>query len=338
MLSSSLDVIPVSKETESLICTWYYSLKTVDLAPRKLRYFIVVAEELNFGRAAKRLYIAQQSLSSQIRELEDEIGVQLLYRTTRKVELSPAGEVFLQAAIDALATIDNGVEDARRAARGETGKLKVGFNLGAALELTQPILAEFRTRFPGIEVELREFDFSDTSAGLVSSWSDLAFVRAPISAEGIESVELFVEPRVLSVAKDHPLALRSEVRVDEILNLTLAIGKTSDRGWRDFWAMTDYRPEGAQLPLILQTSSQTEENEIVASGAASCVTAACIARYVPHPNIRNVRIADVTGSAVVLAWRAEANTSAAQNFVSVALEVRDREQDLLRAIEHPFTD
>ncbi|WP_343238179.1 LysR family transcriptional regulator [Streptomyces sp. SID13031] len=88
----------------------------MDLSPRKLRYFVAVADELHFGRAASKLYIAQQSLSAQIRELEDEVGCQRLHRTTRKVELTAAGEVFLPAARKSLAVADQGVEDARRVA------------------------------------------------------------------------------------------------------------------------------------------------------------------------------------------------------------------------------
>lgn len=124
---------------------------------RKLRYFAVLAEERNFTRAAARLFIAQQSLSRQIRDLEDEIGAVLLYRTTRSVELTPAGEAFLARVRSALASFDAGIEEARRHNAGTVGRLRIGFGMGAALELTPHILEEFGKQFPGVDIEMREF-------------------------------------------------------------------------------------------------------------------------------------------------------------------------------------
>ena len=94
---------------------------------RHLRYFVAVAEERHFGRAAERLHIAQPPLSQQIRRFEAELGEPLLYRTTRSVELAPAGEVLLERGREILAAVDSAVEDARRAARGEYGRLAIGF-------------------------------------------------------------------------------------------------------------------------------------------------------------------------------------------------------------------
>jgi DNA-binding transcriptional LysR family regulator len=307
----------------------------VDLPPRKLRYFIAVAEELNFSRAARRLYIAQQSLSAQIRELEDEMGVTLFHRTTRKVELTAAGTVMLAAARTALATLDDAVDEARRAERGELGTLKVGFIITAALELTRPILAAFRDRFPAVKVELREFDFSDTSAGLAGGWADVAVVRPPISAEGIEFETLFVEPRVIAVVRDHPLADRDAVSVEEVLELPLAIGITPDAAWRGFWTLADQRG-GGEPPRAVRTHSQTEENEIVAAGEACSITAAGVARYMPHAGIRYIPISGIDGSAAALAWHADRHTALVDRFIAVARQARDRETAIVTQIEHPF--
>lgn len=306
----------------------------MDLHPRKLRYFIAVAEELNFGRAAKRLFIAQQSLSAQIKELEGEVGARLFDRNTRKVELTAAGEVLLAAAMAALDMLDTAVADARRVASGALGTLRLGFVPGSALELTRPILAEFRTRFPDVAVELREFSFRDPSAGLVDGWADAAFVRPPFSAIGVESETLFVEPRVVALADDHPLAGRAALPLDEVLALPLAVGATPDDTWVRFWTLADYR-SGRPSPRLTRTHTQTEENEIVASGDACCVTVASLARLMPHAGVRLVPIDGVSGSAVALAWPAERPAAAVANLVAVAREVRARERDVIAAIEHP---
>jgi DNA-binding transcriptional LysR family regulator len=307
----------------------------VDLSPRKLRYFVAVADELHFGRAATRLYIAQQSLSAQIRELEDQVGVQLLRRSTRKVELTAAGAVFLAAAKSALAALDQAVEDARRAARGEVGALKVGFMIGAAIELTRPILAEFRDRFPGIMLELREYNFSDTSAGLTDGWADVAFIRPPISAAGIEFETLFVEPRVVALALGHPLAARKTLRIDEILQLPIAVGESPDLAWQEFWSLAEYRA-GSQRPRMIPTRSQTEENEIVASGDACSVTVASVIRITPNPGVCHRTVTGLSGSAAALAWHRDRRGTMVDNLIAVAAEVRDRERALVHQIEHPF--
>lgn len=307
----------------------------MDLSPRKLRYFIAVAEELHFGRAAGRLYIAQQSLSAQIRELETEIGARLLDRTTRKVELTPAGEIILAAARKALSTLDQAVEDARSAAQGVTGTLKVGFIFAAALELTRPILGEFRTRFPSVTVELREYDFTDTTAGLVDGWADVAIVRPPLSADGIAYETLFIEPRVVLVAQDHPLAARATVSVEDVLPLPIAIGRTADTAWLDFWTLAEHRTD-ATRPRLVHTRSQTEENEIVAAGDACSITCASILRYTPHAGLHDAMIEGISGAPAAIAWPAERRTTLVDSFVTVACEVRDRETEIVRRIEHPF--
>ena len=107
---------------------------------RHLRYFVAVAEERHFGRAAERLHIAQPPLSQQIRRFEAELGEPLLYRTTRSVELAPAGEVLLERGREILAAVDSAVEDARRAARGEYGRLAIGFT-GSSTYAMLPALA-----------------------------------------------------------------------------------------------------------------------------------------------------------------------------------------------------
>lgn len=305
------------------------------MSTRKLRYFVAVAEELHFSRAAARLFVAQQALSKQTRELEDAIGVQLLRRTTRAVELTPAGAAFLAAAKAALAMIDDGIETARRTARGEVGTLNVGFMIGAALELTAPILEEFTERNPGIELALREFGFEDPSCGLTSEWADVAFVRTPITGAGLEFVTVFVEPVVAALPKHHRLAGRDSVTVQEMLREKLAVGRTDDAEWMRFWALDEFR-DGTAARRVVLTASQTEEAEIISTGASCAVTAAGGARYLPHPGIRFVPIEDAPGSVLAIGRRAAHASPLVDRFLAAATDVRDREVGLLAGIERPF--
>jgi DNA-binding transcriptional LysR family regulator len=116
---------------------------------RHLRYFVAVAEERHFARAAERLHIAQPPLSQQMRRFEAELGEPLLYRTTRSVELAPAGEVLLERGREILAAVDSAIDDARRAARGEYGRLAIGFTrLGDLRNASPPLPPPYAKRCP----------------------------------------------------------------------------------------------------------------------------------------------------------------------------------------------
>ena len=158
-----------------------YTAFLVDVHTRKLRYFVAVADDLNFTRAATRLFVAQQALSKQIHELEELVGTPLFERTSRKVSLTPAGEAFLAQARTVLAALDAGVQDALRARGVEVVTVTVGFGLGAALELTAPILAEFHEQRPESQLELREFPFTEPACGLTDGSTDVALVRLPVN-------------------------------------------------------------------------------------------------------------------------------------------------------------
>lgn len=302
---------------------------------RKLRYFAVLAEERNFTRAAARLFVAQQSLSRQIRDLEQEIGAVLLYRTTRSVQLTPAGAAFLDRVHAALASLDAGIAEARRHNAGTTGTLRIGFGLGAALELTPFIVEEFGRQFPGVEIEMREYALPDQSAGLSERWSDVAIVRPPLADPDLVTHTLFVEPRVLTVSVRHPLANRETLSVSDILDVPLAVGRSKDEEYRRFWSLQDFRV-GMTEPLLTPTTTNTEEIELIAAGLACTVNPAAIMRYIPNPGVRYIPIVDVPGSALAIAWRRDRVSPLAVAFTRVAREVRDRETATVEAIENPF--
>ncbi|WTL15284.1 LysR family substrate-binding domain-containing protein [Kribbella sp. NBC_01505] len=223
----------------------------------------------------------------------------------------------------------------RRATRIETGTLRVGFGVGAALELTAPIVEEFGRRYPGIELDLREYPLSDPSAGLVDGWADVAIVRPPMVDDGLEFSELFVEPRCIGVSANHRLAQRSVVSVGEVLDEPIAMGRSTDGVYRRFWSLEDYRA-GKPVTRVRSTNTHTEELEIVAAGLAVTVTAAAAARYTPHSGVRVIPIDDITGTAVALGWRVAERGVLVDHFLQVAAEVRDRETELVARIEQPF--
>src|SRR4051794_35876297 len=128
----------------------------MSVALRQLRYFVAVAEELHFGRAAERMQIAQPALSQQIKRLESDVGAELFFRTKRHVELSGAGTALLPYARRALEDVAAGVENARRAQRGEIGALRIGFVESAAATIVPTAVREFRREHPDVALTLRE--------------------------------------------------------------------------------------------------------------------------------------------------------------------------------------
>ena len=179
---------------------------------RQLRYFVAVAEELHFSKAAKRLNIAQPPLSQQIRQLEIAVGATLFVRSTRRVELTPAGRVFLDGALRTLAEAERATEAALRASRGSFETLRVGFTEAAAFVALPRAVARFRERFPGVHLELHE-DAGATSLieAVHRDLVDLLIVRGPVEASGLQVVTLLEERFCVALPASHPLARRTRV-------------------------------------------------------------------------------------------------------------------------------
>ncbi len=172
---------------------------------RHLRYFVAVAEELHFGRAAARLFIAQPPLSQQIQQLERELGVTLFQRTSRRVQLTPAGEVFLVGARQTMTGLDAAVQAAQRAARGETGWLGIGFAASATYDLLPAVLHDFRARFPDVALSLMELNAAEQSAALRDGTIHVGFAR-PHTEEAEMVVEAVLrEPFLVALPAAHPL-------------------------------------------------------------------------------------------------------------------------------------
>ena len=173
---------------------------------RQLRYFIAIAEEGSFSRAAHRLHVSQPPLSTQIKSLETELGVRLLERTPRGVTLSGAGAAFLEEARAVLARLDVARQQALRAARGELGVLSVGFVSIADYGVLPPALQSFRARFPAVEVQLHELT-SDAQVPLLRAGRlDLGIALAPVDAPDLEFERLLREELVLAAPAAHPAA------------------------------------------------------------------------------------------------------------------------------------
>jgi DNA-binding transcriptional LysR family regulator len=173
---------------------------------RHLRYFVALAEELHFGRAAEKLHISQPPLSMQIRALENELGVTLLKRTQRHVSLTQAGDALLGEARHILARVEQAVLTTKRAGRGEIGELAIGFISVADYNVLPAVLREFRRRFPLVNLTLREATSDAQIRDLAAGRIDVGFVLPPINEPSLESVPILREPLIVALPEKHPLA------------------------------------------------------------------------------------------------------------------------------------
>lgn len=175
---------------------------------RHLRYFVAVAEELHFGRAAQRLRISQPPLSMQIQALERSLGVQLLVRTQRQVSLTRAGEAFLRESRQILAQLEAAGRLAQRVSRGEVGELAVGFVSSADYNVLPPLLREFRQRAPDVRLTLQESTTDRQLEALAQGRLDVGFVLPPVEDARIAYLPLHREPLLAALPTRHPLARR----------------------------------------------------------------------------------------------------------------------------------
>ncbi|HEY9563734.1 MAG TPA: LysR substrate-binding domain-containing protein [Nocardioides sp.] len=184
---------------------------------RHLRYFVAVAEELHFGRAAQRLHMAQPPLSQQIRQLEAELGVALFTRTTRQVTLTPAGARYLERARAVLASVAQAGEEAARVATGEVGRVSIGFIGSATYSLLPALARDLRAGLPEIEIEVKgEMLTPDQVVALHDGVIDLALMRTPVPDEDIEVYVVRREPLVVALPSQHPLAQSETVAVKDL--------------------------------------------------------------------------------------------------------------------------
>jgi DNA-binding transcriptional LysR family regulator len=183
---------------------------------RQLHYFLAVAEELNFSRAAERLRITQPPLSMQIQNLEKELGFPLFYRNNRHVELTDAGNVFRKDVQNIMDQLQRAAERARRTHHGEIGTLKVGFVGSATYDILPAVLREFRRSHPEVEVQLFELSTPAQIHMLYEDKIDVGVLRPPVDNDAICTEIVSVAPCVLAVPKQHPLLERNNLSVAAI--------------------------------------------------------------------------------------------------------------------------
>ena len=233
---------------------------------RHLRYFIAVAEELHFGRAALRLRIAQPPLSQQIRRLEADLGVTLFDRTKRRVELTPAGRAFLPEARRAIAQAERAAMTARQAGRSEVQRLAVGFVPSAGFEILPRVLHAWGARFPEVEIDTRVSYPQQQMEALREDHIQIGFLRPPVDDAVFEVEVLQREPLVVAVPTSHRLARRSRVRMTDLEAESIVLfPRRLGPGYHD-WFVALCRRSGFDQRVLHESASIGMNLGIVSAG------------------------------------------------------------------------
>ncbi|TWS26172.1 LysR family transcriptional regulator [Tsukamurella sputi] len=234
---------------------------------RQLQYFVAVAEERHFGRAARRLHMAQPPLSHQIRQLESDLGVELLHRTTRRVDLTDAGRAYLDRARGILAAVDDASEHARRVAAGATGHVTIGCVGTATYSLLPPLARRLAEELPGIDFAFRgEMLVPDQVEALRGGEIDIALLRPPVADPSLTVRVVRREPWVVALPAEHPLAQRERLRVSDLAGEAFIVHSAGRRSAMYDRVMALLR-EGGVAPAIRHEVGETSTlGTLVAAG------------------------------------------------------------------------
>jgi DNA-binding transcriptional LysR family regulator len=286
---------------------------------RLLRYFIAVAEELHFGRAARRLGIAQPPLSTAIRTFERQLGVELLRRTSRSVQLTAAGESLLRGGRRVLALYAETLADIEAQARGEQSRLRIGFDATTVVATTR-FVREFGGLQPQIELDLRSLSWGEGLAELVDGTVDLAVVRLPVGDPSLQRHVLFEEPRVAVVNSDHPLARLESATLADLRGEPLVLPRGTHGGWTAGHWVSARLTDAARAAS--PAAASVEELIIrVAAGHAVGILPESLADSMRNAGFAHVPILDAPASAVALAWRRSGAVAPVRAFVQTAVDV-----------------
>lgn len=288
---------------------------------RHLRYFRAVAEELNFTRAAERLHIAQPPLSQQIRQLEEELGVLLIERSSRPLRLTEAGELLLRRSIGILAEVEAAAQDVRRIGRGQSGRLAIGFAGSAMFSILPDILNSYRDQYPDVELVFREMLASEIAIALEKRTIDVGFARPGLLPEDdLEQHLLAEEALVAAVPLRHPLATCVTIPVARLNGQAAILYPRYPKPSLTDLILQQLQQHQVSLHLVQQADNIQTVIGLVAAGAGISFVPASVSLQ-DRNNVRYIPIApQVLLAPMTIVWRRPHVTTALRHFIDVVAQ------------------
>lgn len=263
----------------------------MDIDIRQLRALVAIDDERSFTAAADVLGMSQATVSRSLAALEHVLGTTLMHRTTRRVEPTEAGTAFAGTARRVLAEIDRAAAEVR----GERAVVRVGYAWAALGSHTTPLLRDWNRR--NADMPLRLVRVNRRDAGLVDGLVDLAVVRHPLDRVDLESELVGVEPRVVALPVDHPLADRDTVGLADLVPWVVGVDRRAGTTTTELWTAA-----GLPAPPMTETGDVEEWLDLIAAGDAIGVTALATAHHYPRPGVVFVEVHDAPPIEVHLAW------------------------------------
>lgn len=270
---------------------------------RHVQYFVAVADEAHFGRAAERLFIAQPSLSYAIHQLEERLGAQLIDRSDRRhLRLTDAGETFLVHARSVISAFEIAVSSTRATERGSRRQLHVGYNDGEPLARRLGVLGA-SVRALEVDVTFRRLTWGTEGDALRRSEVDVVLARLPIDARGLRVEVIGSEPRAICLPADHRLARRRTLTMAAIRSIPIVRPTGGDQAWQEFWRGLPRR-DGSRPPDGPATYGPEDTFDTVATGAAACFVPSSMIETVMSPKLAFVPVTDLAPVETAIAWSA----------------------------------
>ena len=285
---------------------------------RQLRYFVAVAEELHFARAAARLLIASPSLSQQIKALERSLSTTLFERSSTGVSLTPAGQQLLPLARATLHAAAEMEGTAQRISEQRSTVLRLGFLAFTLTPPTRRLLTEFGRKVPGVTVQMRQYEWDDPSGGVLSGATDAALVRPPFTGAGrLQMLDLASDQLIAVVAEGHELAALDSVSSARLAEERwLEAAAVTDPAFAEFWYFRGLRTQAR----LVRTSAETVEEWLaeIAFGRGVNVVPSGMAEQYRRPGLAFVPVSDAPPSRLVLAWRRDGAPEVAETLARFA--------------------
>jgi DNA-binding transcriptional LysR family regulator len=285
---------------------------------KHLTSFISVAEQLSFVRAATELHISQPALTGQIQKLEAELGVRLLFRNHRQVKLTDAGTVFLAESRAVLARSRLAADRAQRAAKGEIGRLRLGFVSSAALEIVPGIVVGFRKKYPQVAFDLTNVRTSTQVKSLLNRSIDIGFLRLPLSNDELRITTIHREPFVVVLPQDHVLAKARQVRIAELQNEKfIAYGRRWAPGFYDSIVRLCHAA-GFTPDIVQETGEMYTAISLVAAGSGIAILPQSVVLAQSKNVVMKKLPSSVAISEIAIAVRKDDSSPLTEAFVTMA--------------------
>ncbi|MAN98576.1 MAG: LysR family transcriptional regulator [Roseovarius sp.] len=281
----------------------------------QIRYFLAVADQLSFSAAAKQLNIAQPAISRAVRKMEDSLGFHVFKRTTRMVQLTPAGEILQNDFKDIMNSLANSISEARRSFAGEVGEIVIGYTNFAAHGPMSDLIVRFQTHYEQTRVGLRLLGSTEQLSALENGTIDFGFLLTLACDQSTKQLVVSQEKLVLLLAADNPLVRCSGITPDILSSIPLVTGVK--KRWSTYRRVVGQLCEraGIQLDFVEEADDLPILLRLVASGIGGLIYDASIGPYLP-PDIISIPIIEVVETLdTSLAWSSRSLTPMAQNFL-----------------------